>query len=94
MTHICVSELTTIGSDNGLSPSRRQAIIGTNVEIVLIGPLGTNFSEILIKIQTFSFKKMDLEISSAKGCPFYLGLNVLTPDGQQSIMKTYYDTCH
>ena len=27
VTHICVSKLTTIGSDNGLSPGRRQAII-------------------------------------------------------------------
>ena len=27
VTHICVSELVTIGSDNGLSPGRRQAII-------------------------------------------------------------------
>ena len=26
-THICVSELTIIGSDNGLSPERPQAII-------------------------------------------------------------------
>ena len=38
----------TIGSDNGLSPGRRQAIIWTNVGILLIEPLGTNFSEILI----------------------------------------------
>ena len=30
MTHICVGNLTIIGSDNGLSPSRRQAIIWTN----------------------------------------------------------------
>ena len=30
VTHICVSKLTTIGSDNGLSPDRRQAIIWTN----------------------------------------------------------------
>ena len=29
---------------------RRQAIIWTNTRILLIGPLGTNFSEILIKI--------------------------------------------
>ena len=29
-THICVGKLTTIGSDNGLAPSRRQAIIWTN----------------------------------------------------------------
>ena len=43
VTHICVSELTIIGSDNGLSPGRRQAIIWNNVGILLIGPLGTNF---------------------------------------------------
>ena len=36
-----------IGSDNGLSPGRHQAIIWTNTGILLIRPLGTNFSEIL-----------------------------------------------
>ena len=44
-----------IGSDNGLSPGRRQAIICTIAGILLIRPLGTNFSEILIGIQTFLF---------------------------------------
>ena len=29
VTHICVGKLTIIGSDNGLSPGRRQAIIWT-----------------------------------------------------------------
>ena len=77
VTHICVSDLTSIGSDNGLSPGRRQAIIWTNDGILLIGPLGTNFSEILIVIQTFSFKKMHLKMSSAKWRPFCLGLNEL-----------------
>ena len=61
VTHICVSEQTIIGSDNGLSPGRRQAIIWTNAEILLIEPLGTNLSEILIRIQIFSFKKMRLK---------------------------------
>ena len=61
VTHICVSKLTIIGSDNGLSPDRRQAIIWTNAGLLLIGPLGTNFSEILIKILTFSFKKILFE---------------------------------
>ena len=37
VTHICVGELTIIGSDNGLSPERRQAIIWTNAGILLIG---------------------------------------------------------
>ena len=77
MTHIYVGNLTIIGSDNGLSPDRRQAIIWTNDGILLIGPLGTNFSEILIEILTFSFKKMRLKVSSAKRRPFCLGLNVL-----------------
>ena len=44
--HICVSKQTIIGSDNGLSPDRRQAIIWTNAGILLIGPTGSNFSEI------------------------------------------------
>ena len=76
-THICVGKLTIIASDNGLSPERRQVIIWTNAGILLIGPLGTNVSEISIGIQTFSFKKMQLNMSSAKWRPFCLGLNVL-----------------
>ena len=75
--HICVSELTIIGSDNGLSPGRRQAIILNNAGLLLIEPLGTNFSEISIGIQTFSFMKMHLNMASAKWHPFCLGLNVL-----------------
>ena len=78
MTHICVGKLTIIGSDNGLSPDRRQVIIWTNAGILLIGPSGTNFNEILIEIPTFSFKKMRLNVLSAKWRPFCLGLNVLT----------------
>ena len=77
MTHICVGKLTTIGSDNGLSPGRGQFIIGTIAGVVLIGPLGTNFSENLIGIQTFSFNKMPLKMSSAKWRPSCLGLSML-----------------
>ena len=72
VTHKCVSKLTIIGSDNGLSPDRRQAIIWTNVGLLLIRPLGKNFSEILIEILTFSFKKMRLKMSSVKRRPFCL----------------------
>ena len=87
-THMCVGKLTTIGSENGLSPGRRQAIIWTNAGILIIGPLGTNFSEILIGIQTFSFRKMHLKISSAKWRPFCLGLNELRVANHQ--MKTVW----
>ena len=55
----------------------RQAIIWTNAGILLIRPLGTNFSEILIGIQTFWFEKKRLEMSSDIWHPFCLGLNVL-----------------
>ena len=82
VTHIYVGNLTTIGPDNGLSPSRRQAIIWTNAGILLIGPWGRKFSEILIGIQTYSFKKMHLKMSSAKWRPFCLGLNELTHFGR------------
>ena len=69
--------LTTIGPDNGLSPGRRQAIIWTTAGLLLIEPLGTNFSGILIEILTVSIKKMHLKMSSAKRHSFCLGLNVL-----------------
>ena len=77
VTQICVGKLTNIGSDNGLAPSRRQAIIWTNAGILLIGPLGTHFSELIIIIHSFSFNKMLLKMSSAIWRPFWLGLNVL-----------------
>ena len=78
VTHICVGNLTIIDSDNGLSPGRRQAIVWTNVGILLIEPLRTNFSQILTEIQAFSFKKMHVKMSPARRRPFCLGLNVLT----------------
>ena len=43
--HICIDDLPIIGSNNSLSPGRRQAIIWTNAEILLIVPLEKNFSE-------------------------------------------------
>ena len=70
VTHICVDKLFTIGSDNGLSPDRRQAIIWTNAHFLSIGPLRTYFNKNLIKIQQFSLKKMHVEMSSAKWRPF------------------------
>ena len=66
-----------IGSENGLSPLWRKAIIGTNAGILLIGLWGTNFSEFLIGTQTFSFKKLHLNMSSAKWRLFCLGLSML-----------------
>ena len=85
-----VSELTTTGSDNGLSSGRRQTIIWTNAGTLLIGPLGTNFSEILIEIQTFSFKKTHFKMLSVKWRPFCLGLNLLIPRSEMTQIHLIY----
>ena len=78
--HICVSKLIIIGSDNSLSPDRRQAMIWTNAGMLLIGPKGTHFNAILIKIHISLLKKsiIHLKMSSGKWRPFCLSLNVLT----------------
>ena len=60
----------SIGSDNGLSSIRHQSIIWTNAEKLSIGPLVTNYSEILTKNQHFLFTKMNLKRSSKKRLPF------------------------
>ena len=54
-----------------------QAIIWTNDGILLIRTLGTSFIEILSQIDTFSFKKTLLKMSSVKRRSSCLGLNVL-----------------
>ena len=77
VTHTCVSKLIIIGSDNGLLPGRHHAITWTNTGILLIGPLGANFSEILVEIHKSLFKKTHLKMSSAKCRPSCLSLNVL-----------------
>ena len=61
----------SIGSDNGLSPIWCQAIIWINAGILSIGPLGTNFNAILLKVQNFAFRKMHLKISSVEWRPFF-----------------------
>ena len=81
MTHICACNLTIFGSDNGLSPGRRQAIIWTNAGLFSIRNLGTNFSEIVSEIHKIPFKKMHLKMSSGYWRPFCLGLDVLTQVG-------------
>ena len=61
MTHFCVTNLTTNGSDHGLL-SWTKPLSNPMLKYCL----GTNFGEIVIQIQTFSFKKMHLKVSSTK----------------------------
>ena len=88
---ICVSKMIIIGSDNGLSPGRRQAIILTNAGILLIRPFGINFIEILIKINTFSCNKMHLKILYAKCCLFHRVLNELIHFDTKILVLRYLD---
>ena len=60
--HICVGKQTNIGAVQATSHYLNQCWNIVN--------LGTHFSEISIKILTFSFTKMRLTVSSAKWCPF------------------------
>ena len=69
MTHICVCKTTIIGSENGLLPGRRQAIIWINAGKLFIGNLGTNFSEIFIECHSFSFKKMHMKMAAILSRP-------------------------
>ena len=57
VTHICISNLTIMDSNNVFSFGRRRTIVWTNAGLLVIGPLGINYSEILIKFHMFSFKK-------------------------------------
>ena len=92
VTHICVSKLTIIGSDNGLSPSRRQAIIVTNAGILLIGPLTTSSSEMLFEIHMSSFKKKHLKMLSGKMAAILLRprcVNLMLCDVSWEMVKYY-----
>ena len=74
LTYICVSNLTIIGSDNGLShwstPSQYQNQF--NVGILLIPLLGANLSKTLIEIQIFWFKKCIWKCRLRNGVYFVL----------------------
>ena len=90
VTHKCISNLTIIGSENGLSPGRHQALFWTIAGILSIRTLGTNFNEILSEIHTFSFKKMHLKMLSAKWRPICLSLNMLNTLTTETLKGCFY----
>ena len=77
-SQICVSKSQAIfGANNGLSPVRRQAFVATSYGVLLFGLSGKKLSEIWMKRQQFSFRKMYMKMPSAKWRPFCLDLNLL-----------------
>ena len=87
--HICNGNVTITGSENGLLPGQRQAIICTNAAVLLIGPFRRISSDNSIEILTFSFKKMRLKVSSVKWRPFCLSLSLLS-NGFDFIFVDYF----
>ena len=77
LTHMCIGNLAIIGSHNGLSPGQCQAIVRINAGILLIGPFGTNVSEISIEVHTFSMIEMHIKNVILKMAVICLSLGVL-----------------
>ena len=93
--YICVGNLTIIGSDSGLSPGGRQAIIWTNDGILSIGPWRNKFQwHFYHKFKHFHSRKMEFKISSATWHPFCLGLNVLMLPLTPGIQHQFFYTLH
>ena len=70
---------TIIGSDNGLSNVRHQSIIWNSDGILLMEPLGTNFSEILLtKLKHFHWRICIWKCRLSNWWPSCPGLNSLT----------------
>ena len=67
--HICVSKLTIIASENGVSPGRHQAIIWTNAEILLIGHLVKTIKWNLKHNLYIFMQEMHFKMSSGKWRP-------------------------
>ena len=71
--HICVSEMGQHWFRYGLLLNRHQAIIWTNAGLLSNGPLGTNCSEVLIKLQNFPSQKCTWKYSLWKSSHFVQG---------------------
>ena len=72
MTHVCVGNLTIIGS-----PGRRQAIIWTSAGILLIGPLGEKLQWSFNQNSTTFIEENPFENVVCEMASFCLRLNVL-----------------
>ena len=91
MTHICVGNLTIIGSDNGLSPGRRQAIIWTNAGLLSIGTFWkfnqnsyifiheNAFESVVWKMSTILSRPQCVNAQPQENCRCFFCLAFLTP---------------
>ena len=85
-----------ISSDKGFFPNRQQTIIWTNAGfffIAIIGPYET-FSEILMKSQQFSSKKLSMKMTSTKWLPYYLVLIFFQSACNWHLIDLTSELCH
>ena len=97
VTHICFRKLTIIGSDNGLSPGRRPAIIWTNTEYCQLDPWEQTSVKFSVKFIYFHWENA-FENVVHKWRPFCFGLNVLSNMGLMMMMMMtmkmrWWSTC-
>ena len=85
-----VSEVTIIGSDNCLSPGRRQAIIWNNAENIITCTIRNKLQRTLNRNWYFSFKKIQLKMESGKWRPLCVDLNGLINKDQLTEMQGKY----
>ena len=77
MTHICVSKIIIIGSDNGLSPVAWLVPSHCLNQCCIVNWTLGNKLQLNLN-RNLAFKKMYSKMSSGKRRPFCLGLNVLS----------------
>ena len=84
VTHICVRNLTTIRSDNGMLPCRRQAIIWTKTGIsLIIGFIPKHKLQLNLNRKSSIFiQEKSFAMPSVKLRPFCLGLYVFKKCGE------------
>ena len=94
--HICVNELTIIGSDNGLLPGCVKPLSDTD-GLLLIGNLGTNFSEILNEIYIFvqdnGFENVVCKMLAILSQPLCVNIKQITPMGCVIYNNDFWQLC-
>ena len=80
VTHICVGNLITIGSDNGLSPGRCQVIIWTNTGIHIVYWTTRNTPQWNVNRNSYIYIQGNTFVNVCKWRQFCLGLNMLIQD--------------
>ena len=87
--HASVNQ-TTIGSDNGLSSDRRQAIIRTNAGTLLIALVGTHFKWNLYQNTTVAIQENAFKNGICKTVAIFLVGGLINSHEARGVIKALY----